>query len=82
MAHLSPRQRQVVELICRERLSVVDVARRLQMPIATARAHVRAIGRRLANPHGLPAYRLIQSYAPLFLVPPGGRRDRRPDDLA
>ena len=61
---LTARQRQVADLICRRGLSVVAVARELGMPISTARAHVRAIAQRLANPHGLPAYRLIQSYAP------------------
>jgi hypothetical protein len=61
---LTPRQQQIADLICLERLSVVAIAKRLAMPLATARAHVRAIAQRLANPHGLPAYKLIESYAP------------------
>jgi DNA-binding NarL/FixJ family response regulator len=59
---LTPRQRQIADLICLDGLSVVAVARRLGMPIATARSHVKSIAQRLANPHGLPAYRLIESY--------------------
>lgn len=61
---LTPRQQQVADLICLEQLSVVSIAARLVMPLSTARAHVRAIAQRLANPHGLPAYKLIESYAP------------------
>lgn len=61
---LTPRQSEIADLICLHGLSVVAIARRLQMPIATARTHVRDIAQRLANPHGLPAYRLILSYAP------------------
>lgn len=61
---LTPRQSEIADLICLDGLSVVAIARRLEMPIATARTHVRDIAQRLANPHGLPAYRLILSYAP------------------
>jgi len=61
---LTPRQRQIADLICREQLSVVAIAHRLEMSLATARAHVRAIAQRLPNPNGLPAYRLIRTYAP------------------
>lgn len=61
---LTPRQSEIADLICLHGLSVVAIARRLHMPIATARTHVRDIAQRLANPHGLPAYRLILSYAP------------------
>jgi DNA-binding NarL/FixJ family response regulator len=61
---LTPRQRQIADLIRIKGLSVVAIAGELGMPIATARAHVRGIARRLPNPNGLPAYRLIRTYAP------------------
>lgn len=61
---LTPRQREVADLICLHGLSVVAISRQLEMPLATARTHVRDIAQRLPNPHGLPAYRLILSYAP------------------
>lgn len=62
-SRLTPRQREISDLICVEKLSVVAIAKRLKMPLSTARAHVRGIAQRLPNPHGLPAYRLIRSYS-------------------
>jgi DNA-binding NarL/FixJ family response regulator len=64
---LTPRQREIADL-CLKGLSVVALAQRLGMPIATARAHVRAIAQRLPNPNGLPAYRLIRSYSPQRVI--------------
>lgn len=60
---LTRRQHQIADMICLDGMTVVAIAQRLEMPIATARAHVRGIAQRLSNPHGLPAYRLIQSYS-------------------
>lgn len=61
--HLTPRQREIADLICLHKLTCVAIARRLNSPVATVRSHVRGIAARLANPHGLPAYKLIESYA-------------------
>jgi DNA-binding CsgD family transcriptional regulator len=61
LRRVTKRQLEVAELIWAG-LTVVAVARRLNMPIATARSHVRDLAVKLPNPHGLPAYRLIQSY--------------------
>jgi hypothetical protein len=58
---VTKRQLQIAELIWAG-LTVVAIARRLNMRIATARSHVRDLAVKLPNPHGLPAYRLIQSY--------------------
>lgn len=63
--HLTPRQRQIADLICLHGLSVVAIAKRLRIQVTTARFHVRAIAERIPNPHGLPAYRLIRSYGPV-----------------
>lgn len=67
-SRLTPKERDVADLICLHGLSVVAVAHRLHMSIKTARAHTRSIAGKLANPHGLPAVKLIQSYRALRLL--------------
>lgn len=62
-SRLTPRQRVVTDLLL-SGLTVVAVARLLGITIGTARAHTHTIAQRLANPHGLPAVKLIMSYAP------------------
>jgi DNA-binding NarL/FixJ family response regulator len=57
----TPRERQVIEQLRMTR-SVVATARHLGISVHTARAHVKAIALELANPHGLPALRLILSH--------------------
>lgn len=42
--------------------SIVHIARDIGSSVATVRAHVRAIAKKLPNPHGLPAARLIREY--------------------
>lgn len=65
---LTPREQQVTDLLIAGR-SVLDAARELGMTYHTARSHVRHIASKIANPHNLPALRLIRSDA---------EHDRRP----
>ena len=45
-----------------EGCTVVEVSRRLERPLSTVRVHVRSIARKLPNPSGLPAVRLIRAW--------------------
>ncbi|MBA3852918.1 MAG: hypothetical protein C0503_00805 [Gemmatimonas sp.] len=58
---LTKRELQIATLIG-EGATVVQVARAIACPLSTVRVHVRAIARKLPNPHGLPAARLIRRW--------------------
>lgn len=45
----------------------MQISRDIGSSVATVRAHVRTIAKKLPNPHGLPAARLIRHYM-RFLV--------------
>lgn len=66
--HLTPRQREIADLICLHDMSIVAVAQQLRMPVATVRAHVRDIAIRLPNPYGYPAKMLIRSFRGVMLA--------------
>jgi DNA-binding NarL/FixJ family response regulator len=57
MADLTPRERQVAELVARG-LSVKGVARQLDVSPATVKVHVRNAGRKLPG-DGPPRHRII-----------------------
>lgn len=58
---LTPLEYRIATLVG-EGKSVVDVARILDRPLSTVRVHVRSIARKLPNPSGLPAVRLIRAW--------------------
>jgi len=63
---MTPRERQVAREMCRRgphgRLPTMpEVAKRLGVSVATAKAHLRSIAVKLPNPHGLPAQRLVRA---------------------
>lgn len=58
---LTPLEYRVATLIG-EGKTVVEVARLLDRPLATVRVHVRTIAKKLPNPSGLPAVRLIRAW--------------------
>lgn len=58
---LTKRELQIAVLLG-EGATVVEVARQISCPLSTVRVHVRAIARKLPNPNGLPAVRLIRSW--------------------
>lgn len=71
---ITPRERQLAEWICRHPRDghrpprMEDVARALEMELATAKAHLRSLALKLPNPHGLPAQRLVFSFRDALLL--------------
>lgn len=56
-------QRKVVDLLwAGHRVRVI--AKLLGMEVSTVRAHIRTVAAQLANPHDLPAVRLIRTFDP------------------
>lgn len=56
-------QRKVIELLwAGKRVRVI--AKELGMKVPTVRTHIRIVVGQLANPHNLPAVRLIRTYDP------------------
>jgi ATP/maltotriose-dependent transcriptional regulator MalT len=67
---MTNREREVARELCNPgpdgRLpTMLEVSNRLGVSLATAKAHLRSIARKLPNPHGLPAQRLVRSLAPV-----------------
>lgn len=66
VVRLTPRELTIASRIA-SGASIVQISRDIGSSVATVRAHVRTIAKKLPNPHGLPAARLIRHYM-LFLV--------------
>lgn len=56
-------QRKVIDLLWAG-MRVHVIAKKLEMRVPTVRAHIRTVAAQLANPHQLPAVRLIRTYDP------------------